>query len=80
MIKYEVKTPDGLMHRIEAVTHVHDSNGLTLYASAGAVVAIFPKFEWMRQSTAVAEDSAGPGQLPGDSSSGEVAAPAASGE
>lgn len=52
---YEVKTPDGLVHRIEALTHVHDSNGLTLYASAGAVVAIFPKFEWMRQDHVVAE-------------------------
>lgn len=57
MSQYEVKDPDGAVHRIEAVTHVLDSNGLTLYASAGVVVAIFPKFSWMRQQQAVVEES-----------------------
>ncbi|MCE0854017.1 hypothetical protein LU689_29390 [Pseudomonas asiatica] len=78
MTQYQVKDPDGVVHRIEAVTHVLDSNGLTLYASAGVVVAIFPKFSWMRQQQAVVEDSA---TEEGESTdSGEVVTPAASGE
>lgn len=78
MTQYQVKDPDGVVHRIEAVTHVLDSNGLTLYASAGVVVAIFPKFSWMRQQQAVVEESA---TEAGESTdSGEVVTPAASGE
>lgn len=86
MTQYEVKTPDGLVHRIEAVTHVLDSNGLTLYVSAGAAAAIFPKFDWMRQVQAVVAD---PATSTDDASttsagetttSGEVVAPAATGE
>lgn len=78
MSQYEIKDPDGQIHRIEAVTHVLDSNGLTLYASAGVVVAIFPRFSWMRQQQAVVEDSA---TEAGESTdSGEVVTPAATGE
>lgn len=64
MTQYEIKDPDGQVHRIEAVTHVLDSNGLTLYASAGVVVAIFPKFAWMRQVRAVVEETATPVEEP----------------
>ncbi|WJR24947.1 hypothetical protein LU687_011370 [Pseudomonas asiatica] len=78
MSQYEIKDPDGQIHRIEAVTHVLDSNGLTLYASAGVVVAIFPRFSWMRQQQAVVEDSA---TEAGESTdSGEVVTPAETGE
>lgn len=34
MTQYQVKDPDGVVHRIKAMTHVLDSNGLTLYASS----------------------------------------------
>lgn len=86
MAQYEVKDPDGQVHRIEAVTHVLDSNGLTLYATGSAAVAIFPKFAWMRQVQAVVADSAtgtddtsttNAGET---TPSGEVVAPAAAGE
>ncbi|WP_332774424.1 hypothetical protein [Pseudomonas sp. ESBL1] len=60
MAQYEVKTFDGVVHRIEAVTHVLDSNGLTFYANGGVVEAIFPKFEWMRQAQAAVEETATP--------------------
>ncbi|MDM9555607.1 hypothetical protein QU926_18460 [Pseudomonas asiatica] len=86
MTKYEVKTPDGLVHRIEALTHVLDSNGLTLYVSAGAAAAIFPKFDWMRQVQSVVADPVTgtentASSNAGDSTtSGEVVAPAATGE
>lgn len=56
MISYEIKTPDGLIHRIEALNHVNDSLGLTLYKEGSGVVAIFPRFEWMRQVNAVVVD------------------------
>lgn len=78
MTQYQVKDPDGVVHRIEAVTHVLDSNGLTLYASAGVVVAIFPKFSWMRQQQAVVEESAT--EAGESTTSGEVVGPAATGE
>ncbi|MCE1084720.1 hypothetical protein LU642_29505 [Pseudomonas asiatica] len=79
MTQYEVKDSDGQVHRIEAVTHVLDSNGLTLYASAGAAVAIFPRFAWVRQVQAVVADTTVTDA--GESTaSGEVVAPAASGE
>lgn len=78
MSQYEIKDPDGQVHRIEAVTHVLDSNGLTLYASAGVVVAIFPRFSWMRQQQAVVQE---PITDAGEATtSGEVVTPAASGE
>ncbi|WP_136474537.1 hypothetical protein [Pseudomonas sp. DG56-2] len=83
MTQYEIKDTDGQVHRIEAVTHVLDSNGLTLYASAGVVVAIFPKFAWMRQVQAVvADSSADSTSAPSaeETTSGEVVAPAATGE
>lgn len=83
MTQYQVKDPDGVVHRIEAVTHVLDSNGLTLYASAGAVVAIFPRFSWMRQLQAVVEEqtsTTGTTSADETSTSGEVVAPAATGE
>lgn len=78
---YEVKTTDGVVHRIDALTHVLDSNGLTLYVTAGSAAAIFPKFEWMRQSAQVAE--APVTTLPSTAEatdSSEVSAPVASGE
>ncbi|MNP28219.1 hypothetical protein D3C76_1211740 [compost metagenome] len=80
MTQYQVKDPDGVVHRIEAVTHVLDSNGLTLYASAGVVVAIFPKFSWMRQQQAVVEEPASTTDSGESTTSGEVVAPAATGE
>lgn len=80
MTQYQVKDPDGVVHRIEAVTHVLDSNGLTLYASAGVVVAIFPKFSWMRQQQAVVEESTTGADAGETTTSGEVVAPAATGE
>lgn len=74
MTQYEVKDPDGQVHRIEALTHVLDSNGLTLYASAGVVVAIFPKFAWMRQVQAVVvEDPSVPAPTPEPGTSTPVA-------
>lgn len=79
MTQYEVKDYDGQVHRIEAVTHVLDSNGLTLYASAGAAVAIFPKFAWVRQVQAVVADTTST-DTSESTTSGEVAAPAATGE
>lgn len=78
MTQYEVKDSDGQVHRIEAVTHVLDSNGLTLYASAGAAVAIFPKFAWVRQVQAVVADNTSTGTE--STTSGEVVTPAATGE
>ncbi|MNC03779.1 hypothetical protein D3C81_1680850 [compost metagenome] len=85
MAQYEIKDPDGQIHRIEAVNHVLDSNGLTLYASGSAVVAIFPKFAWMRQVQAVVADPAtstdtGSTNAGETTTSGEVVAPAATGE
>lgn len=86
MAQYEIKDPDGQIHRIEAVNHVLDSNGLTLYATGSAVVAIFPKFAWMRQVQAVVADPAtGTDDTSSTSAgetttSGEVVAPAATGE
>ncbi|MCE0853009.1 hypothetical protein LU689_24155 [Pseudomonas asiatica] len=84
MTQYEIKDTDGQVHRIEAVTHVLDSNGLTLYASAGVVVAIFPKFAWMRQVQAVVESTSSTDTASGEAgettTSGEVVSPAASGE
>lgn len=78
MIQYQVKDLDGVVHHIEAVTHVLDSNGLTLYSSVGVVVAIFPKFAWMRQTQAVIAQPEE--QAKAVSGSDEVAAPAATGE
>ncbi|WP_207877459.1 hypothetical protein [Pseudomonas sp. 32_A] len=85
MSQYEIKDPDGQVHRIEAVTHVLDSNGLTLYASAGVVVAIFPKFSWMRQQQAVVKEPVSTGEAgntePEEPAHGaEVASPVAAGE
>ncbi|MBH3412538.1 hypothetical protein [Pseudomonas putida] len=79
MSQYEVKTADGVVHRIEAITHTNDSLGLTLYGQAGSTVGIFPKIEWMRLVPAVVEstDTATTGE---STTSGEVAAPAATGE
>lgn len=79
MTQYEVKTADGVMHSIEAVTHVHDSLGLTLYLPAGRAAAIFPKFEWMRQKAVAAEQAPTAGTT-SNTTSGEVVAPAATGE
>ncbi|WP_442108198.1 hypothetical protein [Pseudomonas sp. NUPR-001] len=82
-VTYEVKDPDGQVHRIGALTHVLDSNGLTLYATAGVVVAIFPKFAWMRQVQAVVTETTTDSSVTdaGEATtSGEVVAPAATGE
>lgn len=57
MSQYEVKTSDGVIHRIEAVTHTNDSLGLTLYGAAGSTVGIFPKIEWMRLAPAVVDST-----------------------
>lgn len=83
MTQYQVKTPDGVVHRIEAVTHVNDSLGLTLYATAGGTAAIFPRFEWMRLVPAVVDqpaDSSSTTSASETTNSGEVVAPAATGE
>ena len=81
MSQYEVKTADGVVHRIEAITHTNDSLGLTLYGSAGSTVRIFPKIEWMRLVPAVVESSDTASSNAGESTTGgEVAAPAATGE
>jgi hypothetical protein len=79
MSQYEIKDPDGQVHRIEAVNHVLDSNGLTLYAYGSSVVAIFPKFAWMRQVQAVVADTTST-DTSESTTSGEVVAPAATGE
>ena len=79
MTKYEVKTSDGVIHRIEASTHVLDSNGLTLYVDGGKAVAIFAKFEWMREAAAETAAVVEP-EAPADTGSGEVVTPVASGE
>jgi len=81
MSQYEVKTADGVVHRIEAITHTNDSLGLTLYGQAGSTVGIFPKIEWMRLVPAVVESSDTASTSTGESTtSGEVVAPAATGE
>lgn len=77
MTQYQVQTPDGQVHRIEAYTHVLDSYGLTLYASGSAAVAIFPKFDWMRQVQAVVADQP---SVPTAPQVGDTASPVASGE
>lgn len=75
---YEVKTPDGVVHRIDALTHVLDSNGLSLYVTGGGAAAIFPKFDWMRQTAKVIETPAV--TLPSTTENAEVSTPAATGE
>lgn len=75
---YEVKTPDGVVHRIDALTHVLDSNGLTLYVTAGSAAAIFPKFDWMRQVAQVVDTPAN--TLPSSTDNAEVSTPVAAGE
>jgi len=79
---YEVSTPDGVLHTIDALTHVRDSNGLTLLSDGGKAVAMFPVFSWMRQVPAVVEstDTASSNNASETTTSGEVVAPAASGE
>lgn len=78
MTKYEVSTPDGVLHIIEAVTHVRDSNGLTLLVDGGKSVAMFPVFTWMRQTATVIDTPAV--TLPTSTASAEVSTPAATGE
>ncbi|MCO7563559.1 hypothetical protein NJI34_00260 [Pseudomonas sp. S 311-6] len=85
MTTYEVGTPDGILHTIEAITHVRDSNGLTLLVDGGKAVAMFPVFSWMRLASSVVEPGTGTTEVisteAGETTtSGEVAAPAASGE
>ncbi|MNJ61497.1 hypothetical protein D3C77_572890 [compost metagenome] len=78
MTRYEISTPDGLLHRVDAMTHVRDTNGLTLYVEGGKAVAMFPMFNWMRVAT---EDAAVPTEPEANATgAGEVASPAASGE
>lgn len=77
MTQYQVQTPDGQVHRIEAYTHVLDSNGLTLYASGSAAVAIFPKFDWMRQAQVVVAEQP---SVPAESQASGTSTPVASGE
>ncbi|ROM29284.1 hypothetical protein BK645_09960 [Pseudomonas protegens] len=78
MTQYEIKTPDGKVHLISALNHTNDSMGLTLYLEGSAVVAIFPRFEWMRQVAAVVvEKPVSPDPIQDGSS---TAAPVASGE
>lgn len=60
MAQYEVKTPDGVLHDIEAVTHVRDSNGLTLLGDEGKTVAMFPSFSWMRLVPAQGQEPVAP--------------------
>ena len=57
MSTYEIKTTDGTIHKITAVTHVRDAMGLTLFADAGRAVAMFPTFDWMRLSDVVVSSS-----------------------
>jgi len=81
MSQYEVKTADGVVHRIEAITHTNDSLGLTLYGQAGSTVGIFPKIEWMRLVPSVVESTDTASTTTGESTtSGEVVAPAATGD
>ncbi|MFJ1336772.1 hypothetical protein ACIKP7_01370 [Pseudomonas caricapapayae] len=79
MTKYEVSTPDGVLHRIDAVTHTRDTNGLTLLVDGGKAVAMFPVFNWMRVAAAETEAGAAPKE---SAESGEVGttSPAAEGE
>lgn len=77
MSQYEVKDPDGQVHRIEALNHTNDSLGLTLYASGSAVVAIFPKFAWMRQVQAVVVEEP---SVPAPAPESGTSTPVASGE
>lgn len=79
MTQYEVSTPDGVLHTIEAATHVRDSNGLTLLIDGGKSVAMFPVFNWMRVQSVVADTSASTNTSE-TTASREVAAPAATGE
>lgn len=78
MSQYEVSTPDGVLHRVEAVTRVRDSNGLTLLVEGGKAVAMFPVFNWMRLVNVVVDT--GTSSTSETTTSGEVVAPAASGE
>lgn len=81
MIQYEIKTPDGQIHRIEAMNHTNDSLGLTLYMTGSAAVAVFPKFEWMRLTqNVVAEKPSEPEQPTDIGSDPAPVSPSASGE
>ncbi|MDA3152277.1 hypothetical protein JR313_20190 [Pseudomonas aeruginosa] len=62
MSSYEVKTSDGIVHKVEANTHIIDSIGLHLYAEAGRVVAVFRTFEWVCVTPAVVNAPADPVQ------------------
>ncbi|KPM64033.1 hypothetical protein HB4184_10495 [Pseudomonas putida] len=76
MNKYEVKDYDGQVHTIEASSCVLDSNGLSLYVSAGVVAAIFHVFAWMRRVQAAVS-----GQVAGTERVGaEVVGQAGTGE
>ncbi|MDH0042445.1 hypothetical protein [Pseudomonas juntendi] len=80
MSQYEVSTPDGVLHNIEAATHVRDSNGLTLLVDGGKAVAMFPVFNWMRLVTVVLDTGTGSSTSTTDPSSSEVVAPSLNGE
>lgn len=77
MTQYEIKTPDGKIHLIGALNHTNDSLGLTLYLEGSAVVAIFPRFEWMRQVSAVVDKPVTPDPAPDNSG---TTSPVVSGE
>lgn len=81
MTNYRIKTPDGEVHSVTAVTYVIDSLGLTFIGAENKNVALFRSFDWMQVVTDTTEapvttlpsttDTAG---------SSEVSAPVASGE
>lgn len=77
MTQYQVQTPDGQVHSIEAYTHMLDSNGLTLYLDKGVAVAIFPKFDWMRQAQVVVAEQP---SVPVEPQTSGTSTPVASGE
>lgn len=79
MTKYEVSTPDGVLHRIEAVTHTRDTNGLTLLVDGGKAVAMFPVFNWMRVAD-VQADAVVSGKPASDSGEVGTSSPVAEGE
>lgn len=79
MTKYEVSTPDGVLHQIEAVTHTRDTNGLTLLVDGGKAVAMFPVFNWMRVAAVEAEVVAAPKES-AESGEAGTSSPVAQGE
>ena len=78
MTKYRIKTPDGEVHTVSAVTYVIDSLGLTFVGAESKNVALFRTFDWMQVTPDAVETPAT--TLPSTTDNAEVAAPAAGGE